>query len=67
MPEKRQPETAVINGRELSCQFCGNTTFWRQEVLIDPDRYAEYSLGWSDAKYNAFICSSCNHVHWFLA
>ena len=63
--EKPEAEPMVVAGKQLSCQMCSSTTFWRKDAVLHGALASFVSLEWLSPKCVCYVCSSCGFIHWF--
>ena len=55
----------TIAGRQLKCQVCELTRFFRREARLTTGA-ALFGQDWANSKANCFVCEQCGYVHWFV-
>ncbi len=54
-----------IAGRQLRCQVCDYTRFFRREARLTTGA-SLFGQDWTNSKANCFVCEQCGYVHWFV-
>ena len=55
-----------VRGVPLSCQVCGNETFYNREGLVNTTWLTFFKLAWLNRSAHCVVCESCGYMHWFI-
>jgi len=55
-----------IAGRQLRCQVCDYTRFFRREAGLSSGASNAFGQDWASSQASCFICEQCGYVHWFV-
>src|SRR5688500_7389425 len=55
-----------IAGKQLRCQVCDYTRFYRREAGLSSGASNVFGQEWAHSQATCFICEQCGYVHWFV-
>lgn len=55
-----------IAGRQLRCQVCDYTRFYRREAGLSTGASNVFGQDWANSQATCFVCEQCGYVHWFV-
>jgi len=55
-----------IAGKQLRCQVCDYTRFFRREAGLSTGASNVFGQDWASSQASCFICEQCGYVHWFV-
>lgn len=56
----------TIAGRKLVCPHCGGDQFDRREAQLNTRALTFLGLDWADARADAYECTRCGHLEFFV-
>src|SRR6266481_8323129 len=56
----------IVQGRQLRCNVCGNTSFWARQVQLHTPMMTFLDLEAWNRVADCAICERCGHIHWFV-
>jgi len=62
----RQPVTAEVAGRRVTCVICGAEEFVDRPIQLNTAGMELFDLGWANRSATGLICTTCGYVHEFV-
>ena len=56
----------IVQGRQLRCNVCGNTSFWEKQVQLHTPMMTFLNLEAWNRVADCAICDRCGHIHWLV-
>lgn len=63
--EDTAPHIFQINGKPINCTHCGNTQFFKKQILLNTPGMTFFSLDWANKTASTLICTKCSQIIWF--
>lgn len=64
--EPKRAENILIQGKQLKCRICDNTTFYTRSAQLNTAALSFLDLDWANKSATCHVCSKCTHIEWFL-
>jgi hypothetical protein len=63
----QEPETVEVLGRQMRCEICDNTQFWRQSAQLHGAVASFFDIEWLTGRSaTCVICARWGYIHWFM-
>ncbi len=59
------PPRFEIEGKEVKCPHCGNTTFAEGSAQLNTAGMTFVGLDWANKSAWTLMCTECGHIEWF--
>lgn len=59
-------EIVLIQGKKLTCAFCGHERFHHRTSLLNTRKAALFNFEWLNPRADNYICDQCGYICWFL-
>lgn len=61
----KNPEKFMVNGKELTCLYCGENMFYAHDVKLNKSLFVFLDIELFSKGGKAFICENCGFKHEF--